>query len=146
MKIKIAFMATGIVLLLLWSCKKDKTDNTVNATSNFAATLSGASEVPANSSAATGAVTGTYDSSSKVLNITISFSGLAPTAGHIHKGAAGTNGAVTFPFSAVASSPFTFSTTLTAAQQADLFSSLYYVNLHTTAFPGGEIRGQLLKQ
>ncbi|MFN8251723.1 MAG: CHRD domain-containing protein [Ferruginibacter sp.] len=145
MKMKIAFMATGILLLLLWSCKKDKTDP-VNNSSNFAATMSGASENPANSSVATGSATGTYDSVSKVLTLTISYSGITPTAGHIHKGAVGSNGPVTFPFSSVASSPISFSTTLTAAQQTDLFASLYYVNLHTAAFPGGEIRGQLLKQ
>lgn len=146
MKIKIAIMATGILLLLLYSCKKDKTDTAVNTTTNFAATLNGASETPSNSSTATGTVTGTYDSTSKVLNLTISYTGLTPTAGHIHQGAAGTNGSVIFPFSTVTSSPFNFSTTLTAAQQSNLFNSLYYVNLHTTAFPGGEIRGQLLKQ
>ena len=100
MKMKIAFMATGILLLLLWSCKKDKTDP-VNNSSNFAATMSGASENPANSSVATGSATGTYDSVSKVLTLTISYSGITPTAGHIHKGAVGSNGPVTFPFSSV---------------------------------------------
>jgi hypothetical protein len=35
---------------------------------------------------------------------------------------------------------------LNATQEADLMGNLMYVNLHTVAFPGGEIRGQLLKQ
>jgi hypothetical protein len=33
---------------------------------------------------------------------------------------------------------------LTAAQEADLLANNYYVNLHTDAFPAGEIRGQLI--
>ena len=31
----------------------------------------------------------------------------------------------------------------TPAQVADLFAGLYYVNIHSNVFPGGEIRGQL---
>lgn len=139
-------MATAVVLLLLTSCKKDKKDP-VNTTSTFAATLSGASEIPSNASTAAGSVTGTYDSATKILSITVTYSGITPSNGHIHKAAAGSNGPVTFPFTGFAASPFTFtSAALTAAQQDDLFNSLYYVNLHTAAYPGGEIRGQLLKQ
>ena len=36
------------------------------------------------------------------------------------------------------------STPLTPAQEADLMAGLYYINLHTLNFPGGEIRGQVL--
>ncbi len=44
-------------------------------------------------------------------------------------------------------SPITFTTpALTATQEADLMANQMYVNLHTVAFPGGEIRGQLIKQ
>jgi len=140
-------ISSGLLLLTLYSCKKSSTDPGPTTTFSFPTTLSGANEVPANTSTAAGSVTGSYDSLTKILTITVSFSGLAPTAGHIHKAAAGTAGPVLFPFPAVSTSPFTFSTAaLTAAQQADLFASLYYVNLHTTAFPGGEIRGQLIKQ
>jgi hypothetical protein len=35
-------------------------------------------------------------------------------------------------------------TTFTAAQMADLINGLYYVNIHSTFRPGGEIRGQIL--
>jgi hypothetical protein len=147
MKTKIALMATGILLLMLWSCKKDKGTPGPNTTFTLAATLSGASEVPANSSTATGSVTGTYDSVTKILSITVTYSGITPTNGHIHKAAVGVSGPVQFPFTTFSPSPFTFtSAALTASQQDDLFNGLYYVNLHTSAFPGGEIRGQLLKQ
>jgi hypothetical protein len=40
-------------------------------------------------------------------------------------------------------SPFKGSATLTDAQAADLMAGLWYVNNHTEAYKGGELRGQL---
>ncbi len=148
MKTKIAFAATGMLLLVLWSCKKSSTTpSSVNTRFSVSATLSGTSEVPSNTSTATGSVSGTYDSATKILSITVTYSGITPNNGHIHKAATGASGPVVFPFSTFSPSPFTYtSVALTSSQQDDLFNSLYYVNLHTTAFPAGEIRGQLIKQ
>ena len=42
-------------------------------------------------------------------------------------------------------SPFKGSAKLTDAQAADLMNGQWYVNIHTKANPGGEIRGQLVK-
>jgi hypothetical protein len=42
-------------------------------------------------------------------------------------------------------SPFQGSAILTDAQVADLLAGLYYVNIHTDAYPAGEIRGQFVK-
>jgi CHRD domain/Bacterial Ig domain/PKD-like domain/Ig-like domain CHU_C associated/CS domain len=111
-------------------------------------TLSGASEVPANASTATGIVSGTFDKVTKQLLLTISFNGLSAnaSAAHIHKGAVGANGGVVIGFSGVpaaTSGSFTYSGTLTAGQETDLLAGLYYVNVHNASFPGGEIRGQL---
>ncbi len=44
-----------------------------------------------------------------------------------------------------AKSGATGSATLTDAQAADLTAGKYYVNVHTAAHPGGEIRGQVEK-
>lgn len=135
--------ASLVICLGILSCKND--DTPADVIVNFTATLQGIQEVPANASAATGSSTGTYNMTTKVLTVTTTHTIAAPTNGHIHVGAAGVAGPVVFPFTTF-TSPIVFtSTTLTAAQEADLLNNLYYVNIHTAAFPGGEIRGQLLK-
>jgi hypothetical protein len=72
---------------------------------------------------------------------------MTATASHIHKGAVGVSGDVIFGFTPPITSPISYtSVALDATQEADLNANLYYVNIHSTAFPAGEIRGQLIKQ
>jgi hypothetical protein len=113
------------------------------------ATLSGANEVPANASTATGTAIGTFDDVSLLLNLTITFNGLTThaNAAHIHKAVVGVNGPVIIPFIDVPAATlgtFSYSGTLIATRATDLLAGLYYVNIHNTSFPGGEIRGQLV--
>ena len=126
------------------------TSAAINVTVNiaFTATLNGANERPNPvASAATGSSIASYNVSTKILSITTNYTGLTPTAGHLHTGAPNVSGPVTFGFPAPLTSPIVFNTpVLTATQESDLLQNLYYVNLHTPAFPGGEIRGQLIKQ
>jgi hypothetical protein len=49
------------------------------------------------------------------------------------------------PIPGIASSPAEGSATLTDAQASDLLAGKLYVNIHTAANPGGEIRGQVTK-
>ena len=113
----------------------------------FKAMLKGSSEVPSNTSTATGNTILTFNSITMKFNAVTTYSGLEPTGGHIHMAAVGENGAVVYPFGNNLSSPITFqSGVLTEEQVAALMSEKLYVNLHTAAFPGGEIRGQLIKQ
>lgn len=124
------------------SCKNEDTPDVIV---DFTATLDGIQEVPSNATTATGASAAKYNMTTKVLTVTTTHTLTAPTAGHIHRGGAGIAGPVIFPFTTL-TSPIVFtSTALTAAQEDSLLTNQYYVNLHTTAFPGGEIRGQLLK-
>ncbi|HEX4957889.1 MAG TPA: CHRD domain-containing protein [Lacibacter sp.] len=137
-----------LVLFLGSSCKKDK-ETTVSTEVKFKAVMNGANEVPANSSTATGEANAVFNTQTKILTVTITYTGLsaALTAWHIHKAAAGVNGSVVFPLGTPQASGFIFtSTALTTDQETDLNSGLYYVNLHTANFSGGEIRGQLIKQ
>jgi hypothetical protein len=146
-------MKKSILLSLLaisaftFSCKKD--DPIVNSDKIYqvSTTLSGANELPVVTSSATGTTTGTYNQTTKTLTVSTTLNGITPTAGHIHTQTVPTNatksGPVTFPFTTL-TSPVTFSTVLTTAQEADLLNGIMYVNFHTVANPGGEIRGNLI--
>ncbi|MCA1477419.1 MULTISPECIES: CHRD domain-containing protein [Bradyrhizobium] len=112
------------------------------------ATLDGKSEVPANTSSATGTADLDYDAASKKLSWTVTYSGLSgpATAAHFHGPAeAGKNAGVAVPIPNAASSPVKGEATLTDAQAADLLGGKYYINIHTAANPAGEIRGQVTK-
>jgi len=112
------------------------------------ATLDGKSQVPPNASAATGTADIDYDPASKKLSWKVTYSGLSgpATAAHFHGPAeAGKNAGVAVAIPNATSSPAEGSATLTDAQAADLVAGKYYVNIHTAANPGGEIRGQVTK-
>ena len=112
------------------------------------AALDAKAEVPPNSSTATGTADIDYDPASKKLSWKVTYSGLSGpvTAAHFHGPAeAGKNGGVAVPIPNAGTSPVEGNATLTDAQAADLTSGKYYVNIHTAANPGGEIRGQVTK-
>jgi hypothetical protein len=112
------------------------------------ATLDGKSEVPAVTSAGKGTADLDYDAASKKLSWKLTYSGLSgpATAAHFHGPAeAGKNAGVAVAIPNATSSPVEGSATLTDAQAADLTAGKYYINIHTAANPGGEIRGQVTK-
>ena len=112
------------------------------------ATLDGKSETPPNASAGKGTADIDYDAATKKLSWKLTYSGLTgpATMAHFHGPAeVGKNAAVVVVIPNATSSPTEGSTTLTDAQAADLLAGKYYVNVHTAANPGGEIRGQVTK-
>ena len=113
---------------------------------NLKAAMNAGTEVPPNSSTGTGTLTAAYDTASKKLSWKGSYSGLTgpATAAHFHTGEPGKNGGVALAITPNAS-PFEGSATLTDAQAADLLAGKWYVNVHTEANKGGEIRGQVTK-
>ncbi|MGA3399342.1 MAG: CHRD domain-containing protein [Acetobacteraceae bacterium] len=117
------------------------------ATLQFHATMNGASEVPPNKSAGTGEALATLDTTSKVLTYTVTFENLSgpATAAHFHGPAvAGANAGVAVAIGGKGpTSPVHGTATLTDAQIQDLEAGKWYVNVHTAANPGGEIRGQV---
>jgi hypothetical protein len=109
--------------------------------------LTSASEVPPNTSPGKGTADVTYDTTSKLLTWKVTYSGLTgpATMAHFHGPAeAGKNAAVVIPFRDAASGA-EGSATLTDAQAADLMAGKMYINVHTEANKGGEIRGQVTK-
>jgi hypothetical protein len=112
------------------------------------ATLDGKSENPPNTSAGKGTADIDYDAATKKLSWKLTYSGLSgpATAAHFHGPAEpGKNAGVAVAIPNAGTSPVEGSATLTDAQAADLTAGKYYVNIHTAANPGGEIRGQVTK-
>jgi len=113
---------------------------------NFSTLLSGAQEVPANTSKATGYGTVVLDPVAKTISGVIVTSGIVGTAAHIHDGLPGVNGGVIFPLTGGPTVWTLAPTIITDAQIARLTAGAYYFNVHSTAAPNGEIRGQLTQQ
>lgn len=141
------FLPVLALVALLAGCKDH--DLGSNIIEQKGLSLSPAQEPAPINSQATGTADVSYDKNSKKLTYTVTFSNMTsnPTAGHIHGSSPrGTNSAVLFPFTGIPSATsgtVSGSVTLTMAQEEDLLNGLFYFNFHTTANPGGELRGQI---
>jgi hypothetical protein len=122
----------------------------------FTVTLDGTKEVPANATSGRGSGFAVLNAERKDLRYGFTYYGLTGTltaGGHFHTAAAGSNGAVvkgiaTSGVAAAASVNGDWSTSdatqaLTDAHVDSMLAGKVYVNFHTAANPGGEIRGQL---
>ena len=109
----------------------------------FTANLNGTQETPPNSSTATGTATLLLSPDEQTARVTLNFSGLssAETAAHIHGPAApGVAGNILFP---LPNSSFTdFLISPSPADVQNLKNGLLYINVHSSSFLNGEIRGQ----
>ena len=113
---------------------------------HFTAHLDGAQETPPNTSAGTGMAEVTFDTGTNKLGWQIVYSGLSGPAGaaHFHGPAeSGTAAGVVAKLGPGLTSPIVGSAVITPQQQNWLTKGLLYVNIHTAAHPGGEIRGQV---
>jgi hypothetical protein len=106
--------------------------------------LTGAEEVPPVSTAATGAGTIKINDDMTVSG-SVTTKGIEAVAAHIHSGAVGKNGPPVIPLEQT--SPGVWSvpagSKLTADQYKTFKAGELYVNVHSAAHKGGEIRGQL---
>jgi hypothetical protein len=126
----------------------------------YAAELRPGNEVPPANSSAYGSAFVTFNPLNNSIAWDARANGIAnPTLSHIHRGAAGVNGPVIINFATSAAQIPNGRTAgagpITGAQSGNLqpadLAALYnpatasgfYVNIHSSAFPGGEVRGQL---
>ncbi len=134
-------------LVLATACKKEDTPAAPEAPLQLSGTMSGAQEAPTpNASTSTGSISGTYTKSTKTFSFSVAYAGFTPILGHFHLGAPGVAGPVTLTYPYLNVSPIAASVVLTQAQEDALLApgGGLYANLHSTAFPGGEIRGNVI--
>jgi len=111
------------------------------------AALTGTAEVPAVDTAAHGSATLQFDTETEQLQYEITYDGLSGPAtsadirGPARRSETGTR-MRSFP---VPDSPISGTATLTKAQAAQLLAEQYYIDIHTSRYPDGEIRGQIEK-
>ena len=144
------FLALGFGILVFAAC------NTTPALPTYKASLNGANEKPtAVTTTGTGTASATLDGAT--LSVKIDYSGLSgtPTLAHIHGPAdeTATAGVICNFTDKIVAGTAAGTGTVSATCQisatftvADLDAGKMYVNLHTTANGGGEVRGQLKKQ
>ena len=130
----ILLVATSI----LWGCATTGMDSVTTVV------LSGGEQVPPVKTLATGRgniVIG----ADKSVSGSVTTTGVSGLAAHIHIGGAGKNGPVIIPLTKKVNDVWTVpaGATLTDAQYASYKAGELYVNVHSAAYKGGEIRGQL---
>lgn len=150
---KLTAILLTLPVLFLFSCKSTEEieqDNIYYAN----LTMSGSQEVPPSGSSATGTVEANYNRLTKTLTYKVTYSGISgtgATAAHIHGlGEPGINAPVLqgFALPTPPATSGTYSGTLlidgVKFTEENLLAGRYYVNIHSAAKPGGEIRGQLI--
>lgn len=107
-------------------------------------TLSGDQEVPAVRTSASGGGTITINTDRSVSG-SVTTTGVAGTAAHIHHAAAGKNGPVIVPLTKSGDGSWSVAAgaKLTDAQYEAYKAGDLYINVHSAENKGGEIRGQL---
>lgn len=144
-----AFAFLGLVTFS--SCDKEESDSKPkSAKFSISGAATGAQEVPAVTSTATGNLTGSYDTASKSLIYTVTWTGLSGevTMAHFHGPALA--GVIAPPMETLTitsngmAGTATDTITATSALHAALLAGQVYYNIHTATNPDGEIRGQVV--
>lgn len=136
-----SLFASVALALLLGACSMMST----NAAHTSKVTLDGGHEVPPTSSAATGSGT-IVIAADKSVSGSVTTIGIQGKMAHIHQAAMGQNGPVLVPLTKTDDNTWSVppGAKLTDAQYAAYVAGNLYVNVHSAANPGGEIRGQLV--
>jgi len=126
----------------------------------YVARMSGAQETPSTNTKGTGTATLTLDGTKLKYSVEIHDLSGAPTAAHIHVGAIGIAGPPVYTFviksgvgdgGTISEGTIDLTTDASTGVSGDSLKVLLnngkaYVNVHSKNFPGGEIRGQVMKK
>jgi hypothetical protein len=124
----------------------DAGDDGGNGTIPYAADLSGAQVAPtpvATNASGHGDFVLSADGTTLNYNITFAQADFMPSAVNLHIGAVGQSTSVTHQLSPI-SNPMNGQIALSVDEQTDIASDKLYLDAPTAAYPGGEIRGQLV--
>lgn len=151
MKKKNVLLPAALLLafgVMFTACNKDDNPVTAPSTTRLTATINGVSEKPASTtSTATGNFTGDLNTTTRVLSYTVTYSGLTPTGGHLHRiNQSNGTGPVDVPFTSLTSPIIGTTAALPQTKVDSMLAGQYYVNLHTATYPAGEIRGDIKRQ
>lgn len=132
-QLRIAFAATALMAFGGAACA-----------SEISVRLSGDQEVPAVATMASGSGQFTVNDDMSISG-SVTTTSVKGTSAHIHEGAPGVNGGVAVPLTMKGENEWAVpdGAKLTAAQMDALRAGSLYVNVHSDAHKGGEIRGQL---
>ena len=157
MSYRMLSLATGVLLVAGWT-SHSTTPRPARSTT-FTARMNGAQETPANNTKGSGSVTFTLDGTKLKYSIEVKDLSGAATAAHVHVGAVGVAGPPVYTFAikagttsgTVAEGTIELTTDASAGVPGDSLRKLLsngnaYVNVHTKNFPGGEIRGQVIRK
>lgn len=150
-------------LIGLTACERTAEEKKITEFSKLQIPLTGAQETPATASSALGTMDVHYSKETRILTYTVNWTGLTGpvTAMHIHGTApigyaaapvqniiTSSNG-IFRPGSAYGATSKVSATMLidgVVVTENDLLNGFYYINIHTAAYPNGEIRGQIVFQ
>lgn len=109
----------------------------------FKNALTGMQQVPSASTTATAIGTAAVDHAARTLTVAVNTTGIAGTQAHIHQAAPGSNGPAVFTLAQASDGIWFAKANLSDSQLNSLLAGRYYVDVHSAAFPDGEIRGQI---
>ena len=117
-----------------------------NADMTYNVNLSGSQEVPAVNTMSMATAVVEIDEDLPAFSVSVDVSGLTDVTGvHVHDGGIDMNGPVAFPLTDAGDGTYVLAETNISPSNLDaLTNGEWYLNVHTTANPNGEVRGQIV--
>jgi hypothetical protein len=145
--ILIVVVVVVVLLLILFLLRGTKKSGKMGGSVKYAVVLVGDKEVPPVVSAAKGTLTANYNPSTRVMSYDVRSEGVIPSAAHFHLAPVGVSGPIIMPIEMRQENGTVYRATgnwtLTPEQAIALMAGRVYVNVHSIAYPNGEIRAQL---